>query len=137
MVARAEGTGQYVKGQSGNPAGRPPNSRGTLKSLQREMEIAIRQHLGVDRMKRIVNKVAEMAEGGSIPAAKLIFDKIIANASDIEDAGESGRTVVFRIENATFAALQAQQSLPKLPAPVIDVAVVEIKPTVQESNVQS
>lgn len=128
----AQTDGRFVKGQSGNPAGRPPNSRGTLKQLQRDMEIAIREHLGIEKVRKIVNKMAEMAELGNVAAAKLILDKVIANASDSEDAGDNGRTVVFQIVNATFAAQQKEQK--QLDQPAIDVPVIEIQP-VQEEHV--
>lgn len=122
-VVRTE-TGQFPKGASGNPAGRPKNRKNKLIELQQDLEIAVREHLSVERVKRIVNRVAEMAEGGHIGAAKLIFDKIIANARDSDNDNNDGRTVVFRIENATFAA---QQDKTQTPIEVIDVTPEDSK----------
>lgn len=122
-------TGQFPKGVSGNPLGRPKNKKTRILDLRQELEIVVREHLGVERVKRIVNKVAEMAENGHIGAAKLLLDKIISNASDSDDDLSDGKTVVFRIENATFAAKAAATE------PTIDVEVVEISPTPkQETN---
>lgn len=116
--------GRFPKGVSGNPAGRPKGSRNHLVQLQQDLEIAVREHVSVERIKRIVNKVCDLAENGSISAAKLILDKVIANATPpADDAQDNGRTVVFRIENATFAAQQ-----PAEPPPI------DITPTSQESN---
>lgn len=96
--------GKFLPGASGNPGGRP--SRNKLINLQRQLEITVREHINPERVKRIINKVCEMAEGGNIHAAKLILDKLVSNASTGEETPENGRTVVFRIENATFAAQQ-------------------------------
>lgn len=102
--------GQFPKGVSGNPAGRPKKQR--LIDLQRDLEIAVRESLSVERVQRIVEKIAVMAEGGDLRAAKLILDKTISNAQpgeDVDNAG--GRTVVFRIENATFTKEPEKQAI--------------------------
>lgn len=105
-VSGRDDNGHFLPGKSGNPAGRPKSRRNELIVLKQDLEIAVRETLSVDRVKRIVNRVAQMAEGGNIAAAKLLLDKIISNASDAEDVPDNGRTVVFKIENATFAAKQ-------------------------------
>jgi hypothetical protein len=116
--ARTE-AGQFVKGVSGNPLGRPKKT--TLRNLQQDMEIAFREHLSVDRVKRIVNRMADMAEQGDVKAAKLIFDKLIANASNGEsDDGEKAPQVHFVITNATFAAQTKEKQ---------QVAVIDVTPT--------
>lgn len=133
IPARVEG--KFAPGVSGNPAGRPKGSRNDIANMKRQLEMAFIEHVTPEKLKRVINKVVERAEAGSIPAAKLIFDKLISNASDSEDAGDTGRTVVFQIVNATFAA---QQALPQTPA--TDVEVVDVTPSApieqkQETNV--
>lgn len=124
LVNREE-NGQFQKGKSGNPAGRPPKTRkGELTNLKQEMELAIRQHLTVDRVKRIVDRIAKMAEEGNIPAAKLILDKLVPNARDTEDAPDPGTAFVFRIENATFAA---REEKPQVTVQIVDATVEEVK----------
>lgn len=109
--------GQFVKGRSGNPAGRPRHKH--LKELQQDLEIAVRDSLDPESIKRIITKIVAMAEGGNLKAAKLILDKTIANAQIGEDSGHSdGRTVVFRIENATFTKQPD-------PIPALEVKVIE------------
>ena len=116
--ARAE-DGRFPKGVSGNPLGRP--KKATLRTLQQDLEIAFREHLSVDRVKRIVNRMADMAEQGDVKAAKLIFDKLIPNATNGEsDEGDNVKKVVFEIQNATFAA-QVQEKQ--------QVAVIDVTPT--------
>lgn len=113
--------GQFVKGQSGNPRGRPKHRH--LIDLKQDLEIAVREHLDVDKVKKIIEKVASMALKGHMGAAKLLLDKIISNArEDSEGAGDSGRTVVFRIENALIQHAPAE-------TPPIDVKVIDVTPT--------
>lgn len=107
-VAIRTEAGQFVKGTSGNPLGRP--KKATLRNLQQDLEIAFRDHLSVDRVKRIVNRMADMAEQGDVKAAKLIFDKLIPNATNGEsDEGDNVTRVEFKIVNATFAAQTKQE----------------------------
>lgn len=122
--------GRWVKGQSGNPKGRPKN---TLVALQRDLEGAIRDHLTAEKVKRIIDKLCKKAEDGDVKAAKLILDKLVPNAVDAPETTDTGRVVVFRIENATFAAQQKQIDAAEQKNPPIDVQPIEVKP-VQETN---
>jgi len=124
--------GQWKPGQSGNPKGRPKQS---LVALQRDLEGAIRDHLTADKVKTLIEAVYKSAIGGKIgdkyvapnvKAAKLLLDKLIPNATDTEPGDKDpGRTVVFRIENATFAAQQKLE--PPQESQPIDVQVIEMK----------
>lgn len=120
-------TGQFVKGVSGNPAGRPAGS----KNLQKQLEDSVREYIAhpsrVERLKRVLDKVITKAEDGHMGAAKLLFDKIIPNArEEQEQGGGGGRVYVFRIENATHAAKPLLQP--------IDAEVVVIPQTPQETK---
>lgn len=123
-VTRTE-SGTFAKGVSGNLNGRP-SKKNTLVNLKQDLEIAIREHLTVDRVKKIVNRMADMAEQGNVAAAKLILDKIISNAKDGEsDDADKAPSVVFRIENATFAA----QTKKEQQVEVIDVTPIHVTET--------
>lgn len=119
--------GTYLKGVSGNPAGRPAGS----KNIQRQLEDAVREYIvhpdRIRRVRKVLDRLLQKAEDGHVGAAKLLLDKIVPNATpEGEEERDANRnTYVFRIENATFAA-------PKPPTQVIEAEVVEIKS--EESN---
>lgn len=73
--------GQWMKGQSGNPRGRPKGSKNRLVWLREQLEIAVREHMEPKRVKKIIDAVAELAESGNARAAQLILDKLLPNAT--------------------------------------------------------
>lgn len=118
--------GTFQKGVSGNPNGRPKGKKNELTELKQDLELAIRRSLPVTRITKIVEKVAELAEGGNLRAAKLILDKVISNAAaDTDDADKSTGGIVIRIENATAYA-NAQRERTTSPA-VVDGEFIEVK----------
>lgn len=117
--------GRFAAGVSGNPLGRPKGRKNHLVNLQQDLEIAVREHISADKIKKILDKICSQAEGGNVAAAKLILDKVIANARESDDTSDNGRTVVFRIENATFAATNNKSQTPTID--VIDVTPIEVK----------
>lgn len=117
--------GRWQPGQSGNPAGRKPGTKNHIVLLQRELEVAVREHLSVSRVKNIITKLADMAESGHVHAAKLLLDKMIPNAvAAVDDAADASKQVIFRIENATFAAV-AKKETAAIEGEIVDAAIVE------------
>lgn len=100
--ARLE-NGQFPKGTSGNPLGRP--RKADIADLKLGMEAALREHVPVDKLKKIVDRMVALAAQGDIKAAKLILEFFISKARETEDAPDAARTYVFKIENATFGAI--------------------------------
>jgi hypothetical protein len=114
--------GTFPTGVSGNPLGRPKGKKNQLTELKQDLEIAVRKSLPVSRITKIVEKVAEMAEAGNLRAAKLILDKVISNAKDVDDTDNKGvGGITIRIENATFAAKREQTQTPALDAEFTEV----------------
>ncbi len=110
MTERDE-LGRFPAGTSGNPAGRPKGTKNHIVELKHKLEIAVRESLPTSKVVAIINKMAEMALEGNVQAAKLILDKAVSNARDIEDnESKNGNTLVVRIENATVAAIEAKAS---------------------------
>lgn len=94
--------GTFVKGVSGNPAGRPPSRKNQLTVLKQDLEIAIRKNVRPAQIHAIVDRMVDLAiNEGSVGAAKLILDKTISNAKDDEDIKQAGGGVRVIIENVT------------------------------------
>lgn len=106
-VTRNE-SGQFVKGVSGNPAGRPKGKKNQITELKQDLELAVRRQLGPDQIGNIVQKMAELAAEGNVQAAKLILDKTVSNAKDTEDAEQAGNTLQIVVKNATLSVGQVE-----------------------------
>lgn len=118
VVTRDE-EGKVLPGSvSLNPAGKPVGTKNKLVNVKRKLELAVREGVSADRIKRIIVKMCDMAESGDTKAARLILDKFISSAgADEEQAEEKHGGITIRIENATFAKTQ----------PPIDAQFTEIK----------
>lgn len=98
--------GQFVKGRSGNPKGRPVGSKNRIVEMKRSLEVAIREHLDPKQVNAIVQSMVAEALNGNVSAGKLILDKVMSNASMSEDGGEEQPEIVIKIENLTPQHLQ-------------------------------
>ena len=107
-----ESDGQWKKGVSGNPAGRPLGKRAQIDILKQDLELAVRKAVTPERITAIVHKILDEAEKGSTKAAKLIFDTFLTKASSETDPGKQDQGITIRIENATFAAQSAKKEKP-------------------------
>jgi hypothetical protein len=117
--------GTFPSGVSGNPNGRGKGKKNELTELKQDLEIAVRKALPATRIKRIVEKVAQMAEEGNLRAAKLILDKVISNAKDVDDADNKGvGGITIRIENATFGK---REPIVSIDPPALDADFTEVK----------
>lgn len=105
MTDRTE-TGQFQAGVSGNPKGRPKGSKNEILALKQEMELALRQHVKPDKLKKVIEKVLNKAANGNMAAAKLIFDYFLSRVSDGDDSGKEQPAIRVIVENATFKVEQ-------------------------------
>jgi hypothetical protein len=71
---QSKGSGQFPKGTSGNPAGRPPGSRNRATLLM--------ESLLEGEAERITRKVIEMAVAGDINALRLCIERLIPARKD-------------------------------------------------------
>lgn len=110
-VARND-SGQFQKGVSGNPSGRPKNVKNEITELKQDLELAVRQHVSVDQIKNIVDAMVTKAEKGSVQAAKLILDKTISNAKETEDVTETQGGIQVIVKNATLRVEPERESEP-------------------------
>lgn len=123
VVLRDDAGKLLVGTASNNPEGRPAGSKNRLVSVKRKLELAVREGMTTERIKRIIYKMSDMAESGDVKAARLILDKFISSAGgDDEVADKLPSGITIRIENATFAKTQ---HIPTVD--VIDITPIENK----------
>lgn len=100
--------GRFVKGQSGNPNGRPLGAKSRITKLKLSMEEALRQGLDPKDFKDIIRSMIEEAKGGNVQAAKLILDKVMPNARSEDESTEGDNRIVIKIENFTPQSLEKE-----------------------------
>jgi hypothetical protein len=95
--------GMFVPGKSGNPAGRPKGSKNQLVELNRQLELAVRENINPKAVRKLIERIMEMALAGDMKAAKLLLDKVLANASSGGDEQmEPINQFVFQVKNLTL-----------------------------------
>lgn len=103
VVERAP-DGTFLPGQSGNKNGRPLGRKNKLTVLKQDLEIAIREKITTGQVRKIVDKMAELAADGNVGAAKLILDKVISNAKEAEEEKSADNAIQFTVKNLTLQA---------------------------------
>jgi len=82
LVRRADGT--FVKGQSGNPKGRPKGSKNQITEIKLLTEQAVRSGR-LEDMIRVCETIVEDALDGDVRAKKMVWDAMMSKASSTED----------------------------------------------------
>jgi hypothetical protein len=99
--------GRFLKGQSGNPAGRKKGSRNHIVALRESTEIALREYMSTPenakKALKAMDALFEQAAQGEIAAIKLLLDKVLpqARAGADDGEGEKQRPVAIQIVNQT------------------------------------
>lgn len=95
LVRTAEG--RFVKGQSGNPAGRPVGSKNKVNLLKISLEENFREG-NFEKIADILNSVVDDALQGDKAARKLVWDACIskANLSEEKDSSSNAPQIVIR-----------------------------------------
>lgn len=99
-VATRAPDGTFLPGVSGNPNGRP-SKKNQITELKQDLEIAIRKNVDTQDIQDIVKSMVNLAKEGSVGAAKLILDKTVSNAKDVEDTQKDSGGIRVVIENVT------------------------------------
>ncbi len=103
--------GRFVEGQSGNPKGRPVSTRNQITKLKQNLELAVRENVSAEEIQKIIAMMVNMAALGSVPAAKLILDKVLSNAKVEEDAETGDKKVTIYVRNATFGSPDSETEI--------------------------
>ncbi|UCF78878.1 MAG: hypothetical protein JSW03_00955 [Candidatus Eiseniibacteriota bacterium] len=112
--------GTYIKGVSGNPAGRPKGRKNVITGLKQDLEIAVREAVDPRQIKAVVSKMVELALEGNVGAGKLILDKVLSNAKEGEDEKETSGGLKIVIEHANMEGFLTKQN-------IIDVKAEEVE----------
>lgn len=91
MARQRDDKGRFVKGQSGNPKGRPP------RATELEYLEALKDILPLERFKLIVDSYAKRAERGDTRAAEVLFRYVLPQVSKTEITGKDGNTITVRL----------------------------------------
>ena len=120
---RKPGSPKFVKGQSGNPAGKPKGTKNKL-TLYRESVLMKQEKKLLQNLPEILDVVIEKAKSGDMVATKLFLDRVLAakkvadeNAEDkgqpvinINITGTKARATMGRAVEADFEVLDSNDS---------------------------
>lgn len=101
VEVRSKASNQFVKGQSGNPAGRPKGSKNAVTLMKLAIEGELRAQLKPE-MSEILTKGIALAKEGDQDMIKYFLDKWIspAKAGTEEDAPrERVQILIGRLDN--------------------------------------
>jgi hypothetical protein len=73
-MPKAKGRGRFQKGESGNPAGRPPKDETFTAILYRKLDEVSQG--GKTRKEYIIERLIDMAEKGELSAIKYLMDRL-------------------------------------------------------------
>ncbi len=92
--AKTKPPGRFVKGKSGNPAGRPKGSKNKITLMKLALEGDLRVQLQRDAAE-ILSKAIELAKQGDQAMIKLLVDKMIPTSKSLDDEPTKEKVQVF------------------------------------------
>ena len=99
-VVERQKDGKFVKGKSGNPAGRPKGSKNAITLLKQSLELQLREQ-AAPNMEAVLEKAVELALEGHPGMIKLLLDMHLSKGTN-EDAKGSEK-VAIQINSAPGA----------------------------------
>lgn len=94
--------GRFVKGQSGNPKGRPKGSKNAITLLKQGLELELREQAGPN-MGAVLEKAVELALEGHPGMIKLLLDMHVSKSTGSDDVKGSEK-VAIQINSAPVAS---------------------------------
>lgn len=86
----------WKPGQSGNPAGRPKNSKNKITLIKQALEGELRVQMG-PHMAEVLTKALEMAKDGNEAMIKLLVDKCVPTTKAGDDEGTADNRIQILI----------------------------------------
>jgi hypothetical protein len=93
--------GQFPRGVSGNPAGRPKGSKNKITLLKQSMELQLREEASPD-MGAVLQKAVELALEGDRQMIKLLLDKHMSSGPT--DDAKGSEKVAIQINSSPVAS---------------------------------
>ena len=102
--------GQFIKGISGNPNGRPKGSRNRIVEQKLALEEAVRDNVSPRHIRALLKKMYDLAMAGDTAAGKFILDKFISNAKVEEASDNEDSKIQIVVKNATFKVTEGEDT---------------------------
>lgn len=99
-IAPKRGNAPWVKGQSGNPAGRPKGSKNAITLLRIMVEGELRAQMR-GQMQRVLEKIINQALDGNEASQKLLYESWVSKSragSDDDAPKEKVQIVIGRLD---------------------------------------
>lgn len=106
-VERTE-LGQYPRGTSGNPVGRPKGSKNKITILKQSLEVALREQ-AADHMEAVLEKAIELALEGDRQMIKLLLDAHISKG--VSDDAKASEKVAIQINQTGPAEIKTIEDI--------------------------
>lgn len=105
MKTKREKDGTFVKGQSGNPNGRPLGAKNRITILRQGIELELRE-FAAPRMRQVLEKAFELALSGDRTMIKLLVEQHMAKAP-AEDSGVAAERPQINITGVSKVEVSA------------------------------
>jgi hypothetical protein len=89
--------GKFVKGQSGNPAGRPKGSKNAITLLKQSLELQLREQAAPD-LGAVLDKAVELALDGNPAMIKMLLEMHMSKG--LNDESNATEKVAIQINSA-------------------------------------
>lgn len=116
-IPRTDG-GQFPKGVSGNPKGRPKGSKNEITLLRQSLELALRQQASHD-ISEVLGVAIEKAKEGDNQMIKLLLEMHMSKSTS--DDGKAAEKVAIQINSHPGSA-----EIKEVRTPPIDIEPEEI-----------
>lgn len=123
--------GQFVRGVSGNPLGKPVGVKNQITKLREATELALRDYLAdpAQQVKAMqaIDRVMDIAINGDEKAAvgafKVLFDRLVPNVKQADPEDRKGRNAPVMVQIVNHTGDRNQK-----PVQIIDGEVEVVEP---------